>query len=196
MKAQPRTEFCAALIAGGKSSRMGCDKRLIEIGGKPLWRRQVEILQSLEPAELVISGPPDGPWSEAGFRVIPDCRAGYGPLGGIASVLASVSAPWVLALAVDMPEMSGDFLRQLLCKCSNEVGVVPCTKNSFEPLAAVFPRECGRISEEQLHSGEYSLQAFVRKCYEARLVTRIDVQKKDAHLFRNLNEPADVECDG
>ena len=53
--------FTAALLAGGQSRRMGRDKVFLPIvwEGKsvPLWERQLSILKSVEPAELVISGP-------------------------------------------------------------------------------------------------------------------------------------------
>jgi molybdopterin-guanine dinucleotide biosynthesis protein A len=53
--------FAAALLAGGKSRRMGRDKALLPVewegASVPLWERQLSILKALAPAELVISGP-------------------------------------------------------------------------------------------------------------------------------------------
>ena len=54
-------DLAAALIAGGASSRMGCDKALLPVVWHehpvPLWRRQLSVLESLHPDELILSGP-------------------------------------------------------------------------------------------------------------------------------------------
>ena len=39
--------FSALLLAGGESRRMGRDKATIEFDGRPLWKRQMELLRAL-----------------------------------------------------------------------------------------------------------------------------------------------------
>jgi molybdopterin-guanine dinucleotide biosynthesis protein A len=197
--------FAAALIAGGKSSRMGRDKRVLEVDGQPLWQRQIKILQSLHPAELVISGPIDGPWKAslpltAGegrgegehCRVVPDRQPNCGPLAGIAAVLKSAQSSLVLVLAVDMPQMSVEYLRSLLDKCTATCGVVPKRGKLYEPLAAVYPQSCAAIAQAQLGSKNYSLQDFVRSCIRAGLVIESKISAEDEKLFGNLNRPTDL----
>ena len=47
----------AVLLAGGKSTRMGRDKALLEIDGEPLWWRQLATLRALDPEQLFVAGP-------------------------------------------------------------------------------------------------------------------------------------------
>jgi molybdopterin-guanine dinucleotide biosynthesis protein A len=117
---------------------MGCPKALIEVEGKPLWRRQVELLRSLGPSELMVSAGGDwavepGPWT-----VVRDRVAGLGPLGGIDAALEATSSDRLLVLAVDMPAMSARFLGELV-RAPGPRGVVPVEGGLYQGLAAVYP---------------------------------------------------------
>src|SRR4051794_37322903 len=79
-----RMDHTAVLLAGGKSSRMGRDKALLAVEGRPLWMRQVEVLRATSPTQLLISGPPDGAWKDTGIVAVADETPGQGPLSGIA----------------------------------------------------------------------------------------------------------------
>ena len=188
-----RAPFCAALIAGGKSTRMGRDKRLIELSGRPLWLRQLELLRSLQPDELLISGEEDGPWKDTGQVIVPDAMPDAGPLAGILSVLTATRSPHVLVLAVDLPLMTPDFLRAMLNRCTNSCGVVPSHAGRFEPLAAVYSRNCLGPAARQMHDRDGSLQCFVRGCIRAGLLNQVEISAKELRLFRNLNTPEDLD---
>lgn len=189
--AQP-VAFCAALIAGGKSTRMGRDKRLIEIEGRPLWLRQMEILQSLQPDELLISGEADGPWKNSRHKIVPDQVTDAGPLAGISAVLAASRSPLVLVLATDMPRMTRGFLQSLLAKCKSGRGIVAVHDGRFEPLAAIYPRDCAALAANQLHSRQFSLQRFAQDCIRAGLLRQMEVAPHEIDLFHNLNSPEDL----
>lgn len=180
--------FSAALLAGGKSTRMGRNKALIEIDGLPLWQRQLRILEELKPGEIFISGEFDSP----GYTSIPDAQINAGPLGGIVASLRHCSTPLLVVLAVDLPKIRAAFLRGLLTDCSNDRGAMAMIDDRFEPLAAVYPRTALPVAERQLASGEYSLQVFCRDCVNQRLVRQMELADDQKPLFRNLNAPADL----
>ena len=192
MRGLSRTPFCAALIAGGKSTRMGHDKRLIDFDGRPLWKQQLDTLTSLQPDELVISGEVAGPWKDSGHTIVPDTATDAGPLAGIAAILATVRSPLLLVLAVDMPHMTADFLRRLLAQCTPARGVVPSHPDLFEPLAAIYPRDCATLVNNCLLTSNFSLQNFVQGCTRGGLLQAVEIAKDDAHLFHNLNTPEDL----
>ncbi len=182
------SRFSAVLLAGGKSRRLGRDKALLEVAGEALWRRQVRLLESLAPEKIFIAGPLRQP----GCETIADAQTNCGPLAGLVAALRVCTTPLLLALAVDLPRMTASCLRETLALCEHDRGVVPMTEQ-LEPLAAVYPIAALALAEEQLRSGQYSLQPFVRRCLECELMRPRQIGPGDPEAFFNLNTPADAE---
>ncbi|MBA3652531.1 MAG: molybdenum cofactor guanylyltransferase [Chthoniobacterales bacterium] len=179
--------FSAVLLAGGKSSRMGRDKVLLEIEGEPLWRRQLATLRGLLPEQIMISGPP-----RDGCEVVEDEVAGAGPLAGMAAALKNCRSPLLIVLAVDLPAMTTDFLQSLVALCRDGKGVVPRGAEFFEPLAAVYPAACAGLATAALQRAEFSMQNFVRAAMEQELLVPRTILPSEMSLFANLNTPADL----
>ncbi|MGI8890758.1 MAG: molybdenum cofactor guanylyltransferase [Chthoniobacterales bacterium] len=182
--------WSAVLLAGGKSSRMGCDKAFLEIGGRPLWQHQLETLAHLFPARMMISGPSRKEWSA--YEIVPDEQANAGPLAGIAAALKTCGTSHLLVLAVDLPRMTSDYLGLLLKDCTEDQGVVPRGDDFFEPLAAVYPASCTSLAEGNLRSDDFSMQNFVRRGREQQLLLERVITQAEIPLFSNLNSPADL----
>ena len=189
-------DFSAALLAGGRSSRMGRDKAFLEIDGIPLWRRQLQTLRELGPSEIFLAGPTQSEWIESGLETVVDAKTDAGPLGGLVAVLRRCKSTRLLVLAVDLPNMTSEFLKQLLAMCSNNGGVVPKRNERFEPLAAVYPARCLALAESCLNAGEYSLQQLMRRATDAGLMTTKEIADAEESLFFNLNTPADLAAIG
>jgi len=184
----------AVLLAGGQSRRMGTDKALLEMGGQPLWRRQVALLESLTPAEIIVSGPRRPGFPEA-LRNVEDSGAGGGPLAGLSSALRSATSAHVLVLAIDMPLMTTAFLTTLRERIAIGRGVVPFlfereTREKFyEPLAAIYPRECSLLVERHLASADWSMQTLVRAGVSAGLLSEYEIPVSERRCFTNANAP-------
>jgi molybdopterin-guanine dinucleotide biosynthesis protein A len=81
----------AFILAGGRSLRMGTDKAFLELAGKPLIVRAVEVALKALP-EVKIVGDPR---KFAAFGpVIEDVYRDRGPLGGIHAALTNSAAEW------------------------------------------------------------------------------------------------------
>ncbi|MDQ6624694.1 MAG: molybdenum cofactor guanylyltransferase [Verrucomicrobiota bacterium] len=161
------------------------DKTLLEIDGEPLWQRQLHLLQSLGPDELLVTGPP-----RDGGIAIQDAQPESGPLAGVVSGLRACSAPLLLVLAVDLPRMTSDYLRQLISKCSESCGLVP----EAQPVCAVYPKRALALAERGLAEGDYSMQLFAERCVGEGLVRQEIIAPDDEPLFLNLNTPEDVRA--
>ncbi len=169
---------------------MGKDKAFLEIDGVPLWQRQIQLLESLAPKQIFIAGPSRAEWTRAGCKVISDAQINAGPLAGLIAGLRACESQFLLALAVDLPRMTADCLKDLLKFCAHDCGVVPMT-DGLEPLAAIYPSAARALAEEQLAQGRYSLQQFVRRCLDDGFMREQLIASEDAALFLNLNTPAD-----
>lgn len=170
------------------------DKAFLEVEGIPLWRRQLRLLEELEPSEIFISGPAREEWRDQGCTIIPDTRVDAGPLAGLAATLSHCTTPLLLALAVDLPRMTTFFLRELLTDCTgDETGTVPRLGDCFEPLAATYPRRALALARRDLDANRHALQDFVADCVAAGFVRPKRIAPGEAALFFNLNTPEDLQ---
>jgi molybdopterin-guanine dinucleotide biosynthesis protein A len=180
----------AALLAGGQSRRMGRDKCLIEIHGVPLWQRQLALLSALS-TDVTIVAPSRPDWCPHAARWIPDRTPGCGPLGGLDAALASASHERLLLLAVDLPEMTSDYLQSLVTISSNTCGVVAAIDGLFQPLCAIYPRAVLPVVISHLAGPDKSLQHLLRELVATGQMKSIPVAPSELFLFRNLNTPQD-----
>ncbi|HEY5078462.1 MAG TPA: molybdenum cofactor guanylyltransferase [Opitutaceae bacterium] len=183
--------FSALLLAGGASTRMGRPKALLKFEGRPLWRRQAELLQKLGPAELMISAGNDwkvepGPWT-----LVRDRLPGIGPLGGIAAAMDAMASDLLLVLAVDMPSMSAGYLGGLL-EASGPGGVVPEENGFYHGLAAVYPRSVRALVAAALGGADHSLQPILTCAVRDGLIAARPIAAGEWQLFRNVNRPEDL----
>ena len=100
------------LLAGGKSSRMGIDKAMIEVDGHSMISRVVKALTlaGLEPIRIAVANPEDiekygsavGP--DADVEWVLDARTHAGPIDAIEEALLVSGCSEILQLAaVDYP---------------------------------------------------------------------------------------------
>ena len=178
--------ICFGLLAGGKSSRMGADKASLNWRGQKLWQHQLRLAAEIGASEILISGKPDGPYRDAA-RVVPDAIANVGPLGGLAALLNAMKSDWLVAVAVDMPFLTGETLRELLAARDDRSGVVPCIGGRAEPVAAVYPRTVQPLISRRLQLADRSLQSFVHEAAVAGLVRSRPWPAELAECFRSLN---------
>src|SRR5258706_15073623 len=89
--------FCDGyVLMGGRSSRMGQDKALLEVKGKPLGKIvSGHVWGVFESVTLVGS---KAKYGGLGFPVIEDLHPGLGPLGGIYTALKHSEKPLVLVV--------------------------------------------------------------------------------------------------
>jgi molybdenum cofactor guanylyltransferase len=91
-----------AVLTGGAGTRMGADKALLVVAGRPMVLRVTEALAAAGADPVVCVGG-DGPALEAlGLRVVPDEAPGEGPLAAVATALSALPDRAVLVVACDL----------------------------------------------------------------------------------------------
>ena len=187
-----RNDFTAVLLAGGQSRRMSTDKAMFLFGGKPLWQIQLQTLRKLEPEEIFVSARVDPSWRPEDVQFIADVPPSRGPLSGLAASLNRMNTSHLLVLAVDMPWMTGTYLKLLRAQIEPGRGVVPKVVDRAEPLAAIYPREAASEFRDALTGTDLSLQSLVRNLVAAGKLCEISVTQPEKKLFLNLNTPSDL----
>jgi len=182
----------AFVLAGGKSSRMGCDKALLDFGGHPLLRRTLEMASSVTSNIRIVGDPA----KYAAFgTVIADIYSERGPLGGIHAALVNSGTDLNLILATDLPFLEPRFLRYLIsnAQATDALVTAPRIGSYFEPLCAVYRKRFSEFVEAALSRGKNKVDALFANA-PMRIITEQEITKAgfDSAMFRNLNSPEDL----
>ena len=183
--------FAAVLLAGGQSSRMRINKALLEYEGLPMWRFQINKLAELGPDQLFFSVQagtefPLGPWT-----FVHDRSADLGPLGGLEAALRQTHSDFLITLAVDMPGMTVNFLRELL-EQSGSAGTVPALDGFYWGAAAVYPVRILALVERILVAKDRSFQRLIGEALKSGMMNVKEIPASQAALFTNWNSPEDL----
>lgn len=191
-------DLAAAILAGGQGRRLGgVQKALIEVGGEPIARRQLRLLEPRCAAVALVSSEP-APLAELGAPVVPDLLGGRGPVDGIAAALAWTAQPWLLVLACDMPLVSAAVVELLAAARSAGVDVVaPRVGGRPQPLCAIYRSTLAAAVAERLREGkDRAVELLVDPPAGARVswLEEPALRQVDPELdsFLNLNRPADL----
>ena len=143
------------ILAGGESRRMGSDKALVEVGGRPMAGWVAEAMAGFD--RVVMVGRHRG---IAGLEAIPDLQPGpAGPLSGIQTALAVFRRPLV-AVAVDQPLVRSETLDRLAERAAvNETAV--CIDERPQVTCAAYSPDCLDEADRVLRSGG-SIQQMLR----------------------------------
>ncbi len=184
-----------AVLAGGRSQRMGQDKALTPFLGRPLICRVLDRLARLAD-ETILVAPAAGEYLALGYRVTPDLLPARGPLGGLYTALVSASHPLVIVAGCDTPFVSADLLVYEcgILSSENVEAVVPSSEKGPEPLHAVYRREaCLPVVREALDRGEGRMVSWFPQA-NVRLLTPEGVNSFDSQrrMFFNVNTPDDL----
>jgi molybdopterin-guanine dinucleotide biosynthesis protein A len=183
----------AMLLAGGESRRMGQDKATLIFRGQPLWQIQLDLLRKLEPEEIFVSARTDPAWRPSGVPFVSDEAPSRGPLSGLSATLARIRTDHLLALAIDMPLMTEDYLRSLRNLTVPGRGVLPMIGDRAEPLAAIYPKAAKIDLLAALSGSDFSLQSLTRKLVEAGKLSLVKVSKEEKKFFQNFNDLSDFD---
>jgi molybdopterin-guanine dinucleotide biosynthesis protein A len=182
--------FEAFVLAGGKSSRMGSEKGLVNFLGKKMIEHVLDSLKDLCCINIISD---NQEYLQFGNNVYPDIYKNCGPLGGIHSALYNSNSDWNIVLSCDLPLVTSDFLLFLLKNIEVKPcdAIVPVHKNKVEPLCALYHKSSLPKIETLVLKKELKMQAALEKLNTIYL--EVPKEKFDADvLFRNINSPADV----
>lgn len=170
----------AIVLCGGQSSRMGRDKAALPFGSDTLLTRAVRAVLAVT-GDVVVVGDTLQEMAE-GVRVARDQVSGLGPLGGLATGLASVKAARALLVACDMPLLVPALLQRLLDLAGDADACVPLVNDMAMTTCAVYATRVLPRVQAQLATDVRSLRAMISGL-SVRWVTADQVRDVDPELL-------------
>lgn len=182
----------AVILAGGKSSRIGQNKALLKVGENRMLEEAVKILSG-EFDEILISANDDS-YKDLNRRVIHDIHKNLGPLGGVHATLQQSRHHTNFFTACDMPFMDVRLAVYLISLVEGYDAVVPKIGEYYQPLFAVYTKNCLPAVENLIHNGRRKLSAFYDNV-KVKFVNLEELRKfgNPDVMFFNINTPLDIE---
>ncbi len=189
----------ALVLYGGKSARMGVDKGLLELKGKPLFEWVLESVSQVVD-EVVLSLSHKEQIEHINFekfdvKLAFDEKPRLGPIGGLLSGIKEARGEFVAVAPVDVPLIRAELYELLFQKVKGHEGAVPKIRGFWEPLVAVYERNA-MISaiENVIAMGTLEIRSTFLHLDMVE-VTQQEIEAIDSDLlsFSNINTMGDLE---
>ena len=180
------------VLAGGLSSRLGHDKALIRLQNgevADMLARTVALLWEVADNVVVIGR------QQPGYTCLPDIDPGNGPMGGIATALASSPGSACLVLSCDLPFMEKSVLEHLAAKRDQRPSGTLVTAyqqedtGHTEALVAIYEPESLPLFQHCVTNRLLKISCVIPK--ENQYL--IPYSAENSLPFFNINYPADLE---
>ncbi len=186
------------VLAGGSGTRLGKNKLLEVVGGRPLLQRVVDRLDQISESILVVTGDGQGAPAlearQARLHFASDIYPGRGALGGIFTGLSLSEGTHSLVVAADMPFLNPDLLRFLMEAAAGCDVVMPRIGGLIHPLHAVYSGACLPAFRQELEAGRGQIRGILPrvrvKYVEEAQIDRLDPEHRS---FFNVNTPEELE---
>ncbi|MHB8859572.1 MAG: molybdopterin-guanine dinucleotide biosynthesis protein B [Thermoleophilia bacterium] len=185
--------FSIAILAGGESTRMGADKALQDLGGKPVIAHVIDSLAPLA-TDIYLVARDVGAYERFQMPICADQYSVRSSMVGIYSALAASRNQYCFTVACDMPFTEPGLVRYLASLAGGHDAAVPVSPRGREPLHAIYSRRCLEPMRRQIEAGDFSI---------SNLLDTLDVRYVDSAemtpfcdlgmVFLNVNTVVDLE---
>jgi molybdopterin-guanine dinucleotide biosynthesis protein A len=191
-------DITGVILAGGKSSRMGTNKALLQINGKPIIEQIADLLKSLFSKVIVITNSPE----EYPFLNLPlfqDVFKHRGPMGGIHSGLFNSETENIFVVPCDAPFINREIIEKILSAQSKHKIKICYAAGFLQPLTGIYSKEHLKEFESWLCGGEsdHDTISEIKQCKIGTFVQRlgceiINFDECEARqAFENINTPVE-----
>lgn len=192
LPAQKIRGVTGVILAGGASRRMGSNKALLLHQGGRLIEGIHRTLAELFEEVIIVTNTPEL-YQFLSCRKVPDIYPGKGVMSGIHAGLSQSRENAVFVVACDMPYLRGALIRHLTTLSPEVDLVMPVSSGGYEPLHALYSKECLPALEELLQDAENRRVVALLSRVRVREVSPEEVACFDPEFdsFANINTPDD-----
>lgn len=186
-------DMTGIILAGGKSTRMGFNKALLEVNGTKLIDHIVKPFKDIF-EEVIIVTNDIATYEYLNVRVVRDVMEKGGSIVGVFSGLLSASNQYSFVAACDMPCLNKELILHLSSLAKGFDAVVPFYGDSYEPLHAVYSKSCLKPISNLISSGNLKIADLFTQV-KVRKVKEEDLKRFDPELisFTNMNTKEDLD---
>ena len=181
-----KENICAYVLAGGRSSRMGQDKGLLQLGEKRMVEYVIEQMEPLVKEVKIVANDPA--YRELGYEVLEDEEIGLGPLGGIYTALKQSRTPFNLIVSCDMPFINAEAVKYMLTNAGSADISISTTEGRMQPLFGIYAKSCLVGIEEAVKAKKLQLRSLILD-FNYRLLPMEESGLDSRLLFKNVNTP-------
>lgn len=178
------------ILAGGKSSRMGKDKAILKLDGRPFVAHVASTLQAVFNRVILVANDPSA-YEFLRLNTVGDVYEDCGPLGGIHSALVHAKGTDIFVSACDTPFVSRDLVRHIVGFDSTAPARIPSFYQQLHPLCGFYTQNCLQPIVERLESRRLRVLDFVESIHAAVIPISPDLSFYRENLFDNFNTPED-----
>ncbi len=176
------------ILAGGKSSRIGQNKALLDLSGKKIIEIIYEKITSLFNDVIIISNSPED-YQFMGLKIYRDIFPGFGPLAGIHSGLISSKTESNFIISCDLPLISTEAVKYIISYKSDKAAMIYKKNGQLQFLCGIYNKKCLPVLDDLLKCKILNVRDFISK---------IDVEILNAEIFPdeiffNLNTIEDYD---
>ena len=188
-----KLKVTGAILAGGKSRRMGRNKALLPLGGKPVVQRLVVQFEEMFEETMLIANDPEL-YQVYSSKIVPDIFPGKGPLAGLHAALNGAKNDWVFLTACDTAFVQTEVVMGMAELRKGTDAVLAETEDGLQPLNAFYSRRCLPFIENRLRTGKFKMISF-HSDVKIRIVQPLELPQwdPDTRTFWNMNTPEDYE---
>lgn len=188
------TDVTGVLLAGGKSRRMGEDKRFILLGQRTLFERTCAVLSELFEQVCVVIAQ-DSPLLQADVPVVRDLIPGCGSLGGLYTGLRWAKTQHIFLAACDMPFLNPHVIRYMVHLKDQVDIVVSRWSTRLQPTHAVYGQNCLPVIEEMMNLHNKKIHSMIDHAdLHVRVIAESEIRQidRDGRSMVNINTPSDL----
>ena len=174
------------ILAGGKSSRMGEDKALLNYSGKKFIEKIADELSFFE-EKIIARGNNSilGGLEKDSWKIVADEYPDHGPIGGLHAALKSCKSDVMFVVTCDMPLITGEMAKKICGEMCDSFDVVIAVSNDgkYHPLCGVYRKELYQLMEEYILQDNNRVMAVLKKCR----VKYVNLDEKESKQLANVN---------
>lgn len=184
----------AVILAGGRSSRFGCDKAQFRFGKTTMLQSLAEVLESAGFQITISTGHKSHETFE--YPIIWDQEPFLGPLYALEHILKNLTANKVFLCACDTPFINPHLAKWLWNKSTNfELTLLENELGYSSMLPGVYGHRTLSAVTNNISKGEKSLKSLLRSGLKANLIQIFQWKQVDAsgQSLVNINTQQDLK---